>query len=77
MAHEAVIDLAGYAPTDFAERAEPRPTVPQRMGACVTRSGLQGFASRSDCPEPVRRRQAGARLIQPVRSFPRQKDHAP
>lgn len=54
MAHETMIDLAGYAPTDFAERAEPWPTAPQRMGACVTRSGLQGFASRSDYPEPVR-----------------------
>jgi len=49
-----VVDIAGLLPTDFIERDELWPGAPQRMGGYVSPNGLQGFASRSEYPQPVR-----------------------
>ncbi|WP_437881418.1 helix-turn-helix transcriptional regulator [Pseudomonas sp. LRF_L74] len=54
MSIDKAVDIAGLLPTDFVERDELWPGAPQRMGAYVGQSGLQGFASHSEYQVPIR-----------------------
>ncbi|MGO3277616.1 MULTISPECIES: helix-turn-helix domain-containing protein [Halomonas] len=53
MSELRVVDLTGLSPVDFLGKKRIWPGTPQKMGAYMSDSGLQSFASRRDYIGPV------------------------